>query len=441
MHSITARLLTSTAIVLAIFAVLTALSVRYSVHRQAELATYDKLRGLIYGMLGASEIESGTRLTVNTAALPDPRLNQPTTGLYVEFVGNDGSRIWQSTSSTVIVPELPVTPIGEWTFGLSDKVRGESVHFMQLTTAWELDSGEELPFMVQAVSNANELKGQLKRFDQTLWGSLLVSVIGLLIVQLWILHKSLSPLHHIGEELREIELGDRPTLNENVPSELKPLAKGINTLLGSERNRHKHYRNLLNDLAHSLKTPLSVLSNLTSTDSSKNSSVDVVHTQTAQMKSSIDRYLQRATLERSQFLSTPISPLPVLERICSSLEKLYGSRSITFNIKVTEEFVARVADADLYEILGNVLENSVKFGATLVTISSEKNWVIVEDNGPGFPEESIDRLLHRGARADMKVEGQGLGLAAARELIQAYGGSISLGNTGTKGARVAIRFP
>ncbi|MBX2836412.1 MAG: hypothetical protein KTR35_06130 [Gammaproteobacteria bacterium] len=444
MQSITARLLISTAIVLAIFAVLTAVSVRYSVHRQAELATYDKLQGLIYGILGASEIENGSTLVVNEFALPDPKLNQTSTGLYAEFIGNDGQLLWQSKSSTVTIPDMRPAPLGDWQFGETDPVRGESVHYMQLTTAWELDNGEELPFMVQVVSNANALKGQLKRFDQTLWGSLLASVIGLLLVQLWVLSKSLSPLHKIGQELKQIEQGERPALSETVPRELKPLARGINTLLNSERNRHKHYRHLLSDLAHSLKTPLTVLGNLAMNRSKSTTSEDafgIVQSQTEQMRSSVDRYLQRATLKRSQFLSPPASPHPVLERIISSLEKLYPDKPLRFNNTVVPEFVARVADADLYEILGNVLENAVKFGATTISIASDNHWISIEDDGPGFPEESIERLLNRGVRADTNVEGQGLGLAAARELIEAYGGGISLGNSAAGGARVSIRFP
>ncbi len=104
MQSITARLVIGTSIVLAIFVVLVAMSVSYSVHQRANTARFDRMQGLIYGILGATEINDDATLLVNSLALPDPRLNQNTAGLYAELVGSDGSRIWQSVSASNWLP-------------------------------------------------------------------------------------------------------------------------------------------------------------------------------------------------------------------------------------------------------------------------------------------------------------------------------------------------
>jgi len=443
---------------MAIFVLLTGLSISYSVKRRAETALFDRLQGLIYGILGATEIEDEQRLVVNDLALPDQRLNSETSGLYAELIGNGGATVWESKSVSAVVPRVAYSPIGEWIFERIDHEGQNDVHRMQMATVWELESGNEVSFIVHVVVDADILTGQLRRFDQTLWLSLLGSAITLLLLQLWILNKSLKPLHHIGSELNDIEQGTRDRLNEDVPRELKPLANSINLLLVSEKNRHQQYRHLLNDLAHSLKTPLSVLNNLRADHASgteeKNNATDnklsqnllqttnIIGEQTDQMQNTIDRYLQRAAMRAPQYLSRPVSPLPVIRKLCDSLSKIYHKPKPEFNLLFSEAFKVRLADVDLYEILGNVLDNACKYGSSIVTITTDESnkALYIDDNGPGFPEAFGSTLLERGVRADTVVDGQGLGLAASQELMQSYGGNLELAASPDGGARVILRF-
>jgi len=455
MRSISARLLISTGLVLAIFVVLTALSVSYSVHQRAETALFDRLQGLVYGILGAAEIDDGARLIVNDAALPDNRLNQPTTGLYAEIIDNNGDTLWQSASNTLVMPEVRYAPVGEWVFDHIDAGQNKGARQLYMTTIWELDNGDELPFIVHVVADATNLAGQLRRFDRTLWVSLLASAACLLLVQLWVLSRSLQPLKQIGSELGDIEFGQRESLSEDVPRELAPLAHSINTLLVSERNRHRQYRHLLDDLAHSLKTPLSVLRNITHTppdslptdssgDGYKQHTNAMIDEQTQQMQKTLERYLQRAAMRTPQYLAAPMSPVPVLQRLTKTLSKVFAHQSpVQFNVTVNPDFMVRLSDVDLYEIFGNVLENACKYGASVVDIqaSDDERTLVVDDNGPGFPDGLLQRLTERGVRADTHIEGQGLGLAASRELLQSYGGELSLGKSPTSGARVVLKFP
>jgi two-component system sensor histidine kinase PhoQ len=261
-------------------------------------------------------------------------------------------------------------------------------------------------------------------------------------------------------------------------------------LLVSERNRHKQYRHLLDDLAHSLKTPLSVLRNIADakalagsnnspgtitapdTDASVGSkspahdinedTIAVIGTQTTQMQNTLERYLQRATMRTPQTLAPPLSALPVIQRLAATLEKVFARGSharvaennatvaadntsdfVHFDISVSPDFHVRLSDVDLYEILGNVLENACKYGASSIRISAEQDQrkLIIDDNGPGFPEGLLHSLTQRGVRADTTVAGQGLGLAASRELLQSYGGELVLGSSPEHGARVLLRFP
>jgi len=457
--SISARLLTGTAIVLAIFVLLTGLSVSYSVEKRAETALFDRLQGLVYGILGATEIQDEQLPVVNELALPDNRLNQASSGLYAEVIANGGEKLWESKSTSKALPAVPYSPIGKWIFERVEQPETDDVHRMQMATVWELDSGEEIPFIVHVVSDADLLTRQLRRFDRTLWLALLGSAVGLLLLQLFILNHSLKPLRHIGAELDEIEQGSRTELSENVPGELKPLAGSINQLLLSEKNRHQQYRHLLNDLAHSLKTPLSVLKNLgaqsndeaglanTETGRTKLQAVQaqnkqIISEQTGHMQSTVDRYLQRAAMRTPQYLSKPISPIPVINKVCDSLSKIYRDPAPEFTTNVDDDFQVRLADADLYEVLGNILDNACKYGAKNISISSDihAKQLRIDDDGPGFPDDSRNTLIDRGARADTAVEGQGLGLAASAQLMQSYGGGLSLESSVSGGARVVLQF-
>ena len=234
MRSISTRLVIGTSLVLSVFVILTALSVSYSVRSRAETARFDRMQGLIYGILGATEIsanpDDGPSLLINELELPDARLNQATTGLYAEIISGDGAKLWQSRSMLVNPPRAVVRPIGDWLF---ETVEGKehnqtSVNRLQLSTAWAFDNGEELPFIVHVVDRADNLLAELKRFDQTLWATLLASAFALLIVQLLVLKRSLKPLEKIGDEVRLIERGERDSLSSAVPTELLPLSSGLN---------------------------------------------------------------------------------------------------------------------------------------------------------------------------------------------------------------------
>jgi len=266
MRSISSRLTIGNSIVLAVFVVLVAVSVSYSVHQRAETARFDSLKGLIYGILGATEINASAKLSVNPQALPDGRLSSTSSGLFAEIVGNGGDVLWQSESVTQALPPTHMRPIGDWLFESTNTANFENLHRLQASIAWQLDNGEELPFIVHVVDQSDSLARQLKRFDQSLWATLLGSAVLLLIIQWLVLRLSLSPLRDIGEQVAQIEQGQRDSVDSSVPAELGSLTSGLNALLSAERERHAQYRHLLGDLSHSLKTPLSVLQNIADSD-------------------------------------------------------------------------------------------------------------------------------------------------------------------------------
>lgn len=439
MRSISFRLVIGTGLVLSVFVILIAVSVSWSVHQRAETARFDRLQGLIYGILGATDINDKETLSVNILALPDPRLTQNMTGLYAEILDVRGQSLWRSASTASWLPQTRTRPIGDWLFENVSVPDKPVLHRLQLSTAWQFDSGEELPFTVHVVDEADSLTRQLKRFDQTLWGSLLASAVALLLLQLWVLKLSLKPLHQIAEQVHQIERGERDSVSEIVPKELTSITQGLNTLMHAERARHAQYRHLLDDLAHTLKTPLSVLQNLA--DPNKPDSA-LIREQTSQMQSTIARHVQRAAINSPRQLAPLLPVLPLIDRTSRTLGKLYKEPDISFSIDVAKQFEVRMDEADLYEVLGNILENACKYGARHINISAdtERHSLRIDDDGPGFGVDEPSVLTRRGVRADSKTSGTGMGLAAVQQILVSYGGHLDVLHAPGGGARIELVF-
>lgn len=445
MNSIATRLLVSASLVLAGFVILTSLSVRHSVHSRAEQALYDRLQGMVYGILGASELDRNGRLTVNEFELPDQRLLSPVPGMYAEVIGAGGDRVWQSSSTVSKVPSIIAQDVGSWHFSHHNEKDNAEVRRLQFATNWSTQTRPENIYYLQVVNDAAEFNAQLRDFDRNLWISLSLSALLLLLIQLLVLLWGLNPLGKIGRGLKQIETGEAALLDNKLPVELRPLADSMNTLLQSERNRHLRYRNVMDDLAHSLKTPLSVMQNLPETSTAdNNANNDIIIDQSSRMQDIIAYHLQRASAQGAQALAAPLSPQSALTRLSSSLKKVYRERDINFSFELPPTFKVRINESDLMEILGNLLENSCKYGATDIRVSTSRTdqhaMLHIDDNGPGFPAEHILELSKRGVRADSVREGQGLGLAVTRELMESYGGELGLSNRAGGGARVTLLF-
>ncbi len=446
MNSIAARLFIVASLVLATFVVLTSLAVRHSVHQRAEDALFSKMQGMIYGILGAAELTDNTHLRVSEAQLPEQRLLSPVTGIYAEVRDAGNNIVWSSRSSVNSIPAITNASVGDWNYVHTNTGSDEEVRALQFQAIYVAPSGAEPRFTIQVVEDAVVFAGNLARFDRNLSAILALAALALLLVLASILAWGLKPLRDIGRNLKLIESGTREQLDTNLPHELQPLASSINTLLLSERNRQARYRNVMDDLAHSLKTPLSVLSNI-STAGIKQTDNPIISDQTERMQSIISYHLHRAQTGNRKVLAAPLSPKPTTRRLAASLKKIYSSENnaaVNFKIDINPDFQLRIDESDLFEMLGNVMENACKYGATTVSVSATTNdgkrRLIVADNGPGFPADEIEELSVRGRRADSKQEGQGLGLALTAELVESYGGTLQLSNANNGGAEVIMEF-
>jgi two-component system sensor histidine kinase PhoQ len=263
----------------------------------------------------------------------------------------------------------------------------------------------------------------------------------LLLVQNW----GLMPLRRLVGELRAVESGDAPNVGAAYPAELTPLTGALNAMIVSERNQSQRYRNALGDLAHSLKTPLAVLRGLSADARLSDEPKRQLEEQVGRMQEIADHQLARAATAGRRTLAQPVTVRPVAEKLVTALRKVYIAKGLRFDVVVAPELHARLDAGDLYELVGNTLDNAAKWarGRVRFTASREASTLLLrfEDDGPGFPEDP-ERLLGRGVRADSRVPGQGLGLASVAEILKAYEGQVELGRSAELGgAQVTLRIP
>ncbi|NNJ72373.1 MAG: hypothetical protein HKP09_04235, partial [Enterobacterales bacterium] len=251
----------------------------------------------------------------------------------------------------------------------------------------------------------------------------------LLLVNLAAMFWALKPFQHLSESIQDIETGRRQALDTDYPTELNQIANNINALIKHERSQRGRYRNTLQDLAHSLKTPLSVLTGLRSQIDDTKVRGELT-SMTKRMNSLISYQLQKAVSGGEAPIKERILIKPNMQKLCAALAKVYHDKAIKFEIDVPDEAVFFGDQNDLMEIAGNLLDNGCKYGHGAVSIrcrdtNSDKIQLDFYDDGPGVPMDLRTSIFERGTRLDENIEGQGIGLAVVRDIVAAYRGKIT----------------
>ncbi len=440
MNSISVRLLLAAALVMAVFIGLTTLAIQHTVDQRAEQARFERMQGQVYGLLGVTGISYNGEIDISNIDLPNALLRQPMSGTYAEIRDTQIEQIWRSPSLTTELPSSSEGEIGQWKFTTEQDSQMGKLFLLRFAVEWLLPDGNIKVLQFVVADSRNEFDQQSNAFNHKLWlamagmGALLLTSIALVLA--W----GLSPLRRISRQLNEIENGRREQLPADVPLELNPVASRMNALIASERGRRQKYRNTLDDLAHSLKTPLSVLRNINSGEANNE-----LQRQADRMQQIVDYHIKRADAGTQRLMTPAIALNTPVQRITRSLEKVFHQQGVRFINNINDGHTVRVEEGDLMEILGNLLENACKYGADEISIDcavqQTTTVITIKDNGPGFPEQQLDRLTKRGVRADTHQEGQGLGLAICRELIEGYGGELSLQNRVGGGAEIVIVLP
>lgn len=426
--SLRSRLLISATIVLILFSVLTGVALESAFRESALRAQQDKLEGLIFALLTAAAPTETGALTISSDSIPDRRLQQATSGLQAGLFDENGKSVWRSTYYQDL-PTPPELSVDQWQFSKLDE---PDAFVMSYGVRWIDLKDDPQRYTITVLEDARSYHAQIRAYRRALSGWLAVSAVGLLSVELLLLRWGTAPLARLVSELEHIESGKQGEIRGEYPDELEPLTRGLNTMLRAERSQQVRYRNALGDLAHSLKTPLAVINVMGDDTSIPEGLRKPLQEQIAQIRQITDYQLRKAATAGRRTLAEPVPVRPIVDKITMALRKVYPDRNVQFEINVNASLRIRADAGDLFELIGNLLDNAAKYGGGHISVSVEQMrdycTICIEDDGPGFPEDAKDLLL-RGVRADMQTPGQGIGLAAALDIIKAYDGELDFGRS------------
>ncbi|HEB57307.1 MAG TPA: GHKL domain-containing protein [Gammaproteobacteria bacterium] len=301
---------------------------------------------------------------------------------------------------------------------------------------------------IAVAEDLSPIEHDVERFQNYFALIALLAFFILLTLQRWLLKRSFQPLEKLQAEVQELERGSIDKLSQNVPAEIKPLVAEVNLLLSRMAERLQRSRNTLGDLAHALKTPLTLLQQLTYDEalSDNNHIKKTLSKQTDKMLRLINHSLKRARLAGEGPAGSTFSISDDLPALLDTLQHMHKEKE--FEFIPTDALPERLAldREDMLELLGNLLDNAGKWAQQHIrfTLCVNENILrcTIEDDGPGVDQTNLKLLTQRGLRLDESANGHGLGLAIVKDIIRQYSGDIHFSKSGTTGGlQVSFEIP
>jgi two-component system sensor histidine kinase PhoQ len=448
MKSLGARLIATLSVLLLLCFGLTLAWLDLAFRDLAERSRREVLEANVVALIAAADLDAAGRLAP-PGALAEPRLETPNSGLLAEIRARDGEATWRSPSSVGIVAafDADVRP-GERRSRKLTAADGTRLLAFELGVAWEAGAGRSRDFVFIAAESLEPYYAQLARFRVQLLGGFAAFSAVLLLGVVASLRYVLRPLRRIEAQIAEIEGGRREQLAGEWPRELQGVAANLNALLRAERDRLRRYRDMLGNLAHSLKTPLSVLRGLSAAEPVDRAGVSA---QVERMRDIVQHQLDRAAATGPAVGVAAVPVAPVLEELAAALRKVYAGRGVVLEVDADPELRYPMDRGDCLELAGNLADNACKWARSRVRLAAlswrEPGWrrdgleLRVDDDGPGIAPAEREHVVGRGVRLDERVPGQGLGLAMVRDVVAAYGGTLELAESSLGGLRATVRVP
>jgi signal transduction histidine kinase len=406
-------------------------------YREASQRTFDReLQEELHTLLVALEADEQGRIFLQ-AEPEDQHYAQPLSGHYWWVLAGDLKFRSRSVWDAQLQLTVPTAPGPAEVLEMPGP-RDTPLRAMVQAVAFE---GVRSPVVVVVAADRTLLEAEAAQFRWLAGGAVaLVTVCLLLLLALQMVF-ALRPLTNLADTANRVRRGATDRFPEQgLPSEVAPLARHLNELLDHHDRSVRRARTAAQDLAHALKTPLSVLSLEAARPGG--TSGDVVAEQVARMHASVDRHLGRG-VAIDQRGRTPVGP--VVEALLVLMRRVHDGRGLRFERVPGDDLVFAGSREDLEEMLGNLLENAAKWARTRVLAEAGHDarglWIEVRDDGPGLPPQQREAALQRGVRLDERVAGSGLGLAICSDLAAAHGGRLELGDAPEGGLRARLVFP
>ncbi len=408
-------------------------------------------RLLVYANNLASDLVTPGEPDRDLGPVGDPRFELPLSGWYWEVGRPDPANREMRSSKSLFGGSLPsLVPEGqEFRFGETRQGYGEAPDERALRIVErDIDLGEDGRFVIRVAGPADEIEADVRRFLIALaitFGLLGAALGATTLLQI---RFGLRPLANLRASLGAIRQGEAERIAGEYPRDIAPLASELNLLLDTNREILERARTQVGNLAHALKTPLSVIVN-----EAENAPDDVaarVREQAAIMRDQVNYYLDRARAAAlAGTLGTFTEVEPVLAGLARTFQKIYRDKNLAVAVEVPPGLRFRGERQDLEEMAGNLIDNASKWAAGRVAVAVEvmrtddRSWlrILIDDDGPGLPESARSEVLKRGRRLDETKPGSGLGLSIVTDLAALYRGTVRFDEAPLGGLRAVLELP
>jgi signal transduction histidine kinase len=450
--SLASRLIGVAAIWVALVLVITGFGLS-ALFRSSTQAAFDRELGISLDALASTvDVDPAGDLIVPRPPA-DPRFVKPLSGHYWRVVDIAGTNrlVGAGVRSRSLWDEPFTPPLSLLTravalpgeTAVSDMMRGSED--LRLSGRVVSLPGRDQSTLLVVAADRGEIVDAARRFDLALGAGLLTLALGLVFAIFLQVRLGLEPLRKMGRQLSEVRNGLLERLDEDAPLELAPIASELNALLSHNQAVVERARTHVGNLAHALKTPISVV--LNESRARSGSYAELMVRQTETMARQVEHYLKRASAAaRAETLGARTQVAPVIEDVTRTLSRLFKSEGVKVVATADSAIVFRGEREDLEDLVGNLAENACKYGGGLVEIVARPTpdnqfEIVFDDDGEGLDDEDAVAALKRGARLDESLPGSGLGLSICDELARAYGGALNLERSPLGGLRVRLSLP
>jgi signal transduction histidine kinase len=386
--------------------------------------------------------------------LSDPRLNRPYSGCYwqVDSLAQDAASgllrsrsLWDYTLAAPADSPADGSIHQHRIVGPEGKMLGMVERSVRIEEAAD---GQVRTFRLIAAADESLMAEPVARFNGALWLALGLLGVGLVVAALVQVFIGLAPLEKLRGALGRVRSGETQALEGRFPVEIMPLVEEFNSVLVQNAEVVERARTQAGNLAHALKTPLSVLANAAAADNNKEGALaQLVSDQVASARQQVDYHLARAQAAATTRIPGTRTPLlPIIDGLVRTMRRIHAERGLELVVQPLPASLLFRGDAqDMQEMLGNLLDNACKWASHRVEISAHSEndqlRIAIDDDGAGIAVEQRDTVLRRGMRADEQVPGSGLGLAIVGDLVHLYGGQIVLTDSPLGGLRSLLVLP
>jgi signal transduction histidine kinase len=289
---------------------------------------------------------------------------------------------------------------------------------------------QDLELTIAVAEDVTPIAAMRERFLLNFAVLSLGGLVVLLLLQRWVVRRSFRRLEPLRAEIQGLANGGGQRINEDVPSEIKPLVREINHLLQLLMQRNERSRNALGNLAHALKGPLNLLGRYFDRlpGEARQGEGGLAAAQAERIRLLIERELKRARMAGKGTPSQRFDPQRDMQDLIAVVHQVHQERDIRVDLQIAPELSPFGDREDMFELTGNLLDNAFKWASQRIRVhiwDEPDLHILVEDDGSGLSDQDLHRLTQRGSRLDESVEGYGLGLSIALDIAKLYGGGIT----------------